>query len=165
MAHSENSPEPCSAPGNSHDYDIATNILLKVLQHPTFRNLDWLPSELRRQSTLSFSPFQLLIQISLSVTINQASILWKLSGMFQVGELWGATFPTPRAEKRCRNKSYLKFLYLTQTQFSEYTAAINLLLFPAMVVSYAFSCRGGRLPIAISIKNSHRTSSTFPLKA
>lgn len=139
--------------------------LLKVLQHPTFRNLDWLPSELRRQSALSFSPFQFLIQISLSLTINQASILWKLSGMFQVGELWGATFQTPRVEKRYRNKSYLKFLYLTQTRFSEYAAAINLLPFPTMVVSYAFSCHGGRLPVAISIKNSHRTFPTFPLKA
>lgn len=109
---------------------------LKVLQLPTFRNLDWLPSELRRQFNFVFLSLwvslclQLLIQISLSVTINQASILLKLSGMLQVGELWGATFQTPKVEKRYRNKSYLKFLYLTQAQFPEYTAAISLLPVP-----------------------------------
>ena len=109
---------------------------LKLLQLPTFRSLDWLPSELRRQFNFVFLSLwvslclQLLIQISLSVTINQASILLKLSGMLQVGELYGATFQTPKVEKRYRNKSYLKFLYLTQAQFPEYTAAISLLPVP-----------------------------------
>lgn len=73
---------------------------------------------------------QLLIQISLSVTINQASLLLKLSGMLQVGILWGATFQTPKVEERYGNESYLKFLYLTQAQFSERTAAISLLPVP-----------------------------------